>query len=150
MKCVEVLSLLSPYQDGELDRKKSISIKLHLKDCESCRREFDRLELVEGMISGLIEIEPPNSFNALIMDKIKNRENRAGKFVRAFSYSFIFFFFFIMGVYFYFLSANVNMEKSRVLSVNEEIMKSQHLSVLDMNLSKFLAGGERKNEERVN
>jgi anti-sigma factor RsiW len=73
MNCKHARSRLSALQDGELDPGSARDLKLHLRDCASCRAEWRALE---GLLDGLRRLTPAVAapgFSARVMAGLRPR-----------------------------------------------------------------------------
>ena len=58
MECDEIQSHLSAYRDGEGSPKRRWRIRGHLRDCERCRRELERLESICELLDDAVAPPP--------------------------------------------------------------------------------------------
>ena len=71
MKCRRVQKKLSAYQDGELKPLEQEGVGRHLLSCESCRKDYEKLERVWQTLGGLEEIRPDPWFYGQLVRRIK-------------------------------------------------------------------------------
>lgn len=64
------------YFDGELDEAGEIQFREHLKACGDCNAEFNCMEAIFKTLDVKVEIEPPDDFEARVMDKVALIENQ--------------------------------------------------------------------------
>lgn len=67
LSCLECHEGLQEYLDGTLDKQRSLSFFLHLRDCTACRTEHDRLQSLFGLLDGLPDHPVPEDFDAAIL-----------------------------------------------------------------------------------
>jgi anti-sigma factor RsiW len=67
-------ALLNRYQDNELEPTQRERVHAHLRECHVCREELDQMEQVAYAVRGLQEAEAEPSFNAVLMDRIKQKQ----------------------------------------------------------------------------
>lgn len=107
--CDAVTALLSRYQDNELDRELQERISTHLLACEACRKELESLEQVTHQVKQMPEVDTSVNFTAVVMGKIKEKEERIGWFkLPSLAYSFVFILFLLLGVWFNSSLGNTN------------------------------------------
>lgn len=76
MKCSEVINLLSPYLDGELNVAKTKAIENHLSACRSCRKELESLRSTGEVVDSLLESVPaPDKLTETIMAAVGNQSS---------------------------------------------------------------------------
>ena len=69
-------SKLSAFKDGELDGDLREQVSLHLRDCETCRKELAEFERVDSLVRGVPKIEPGEFFSMQIIAGISAKEWR--------------------------------------------------------------------------
>lgn len=57
----EIREMLSAYLDGELTQASEQRVRVHLEDCEDCRRAYDELARLQKMTRELEFAEPPEA-----------------------------------------------------------------------------------------
>lgn len=62
--CRDVLCLLGPCVDGELDVEKQAEIESHVDDCETCRERVALLRAMKGSLKRVTRAEPSEGFRA--------------------------------------------------------------------------------------
>ncbi len=98
MKCDKVLKLLSPYQDNELGKDIRDEIANHIKRCNSCEREFEKLNRIYADIKSLEEMEPHENFTINVMSIVKGIKDKWSFGKSVYIYSSVFTLFFILGI----------------------------------------------------
>jgi len=98
MKCNKVLKLLSLYQDEELEKSIRDEITNHIKQCNSCEREFKKLNRIGMDIISLKEIEPHEDFTTNVMSVVKGIKDKWSFGKSVYIYSSVFTLFFILGI----------------------------------------------------
>ncbi|HEX2946018.1 MAG TPA: zf-HC2 domain-containing protein [Clostridia bacterium] len=86
MNCEAVKDYMMKYFDGEQNGPEELQFKQHLKTCTSCSEEFNCMEAIFKTLETKDEIEPPENFEALVMDKVNviekvRRENSEKRIV---------------------------------------------------------------------
>ena len=75
MLCNKVSKRLSEFFDGVLDAETSVRITQHLKQCESCREELDRLIILHGKLNSLETIQAPDYLYHLVQNRAADKAN---------------------------------------------------------------------------
>ncbi len=57
----EIRQMLSAYLDGELTQAGAQRVRIHLEDCEECRRTYEELARLQEMTRELAFAEPPEA-----------------------------------------------------------------------------------------
>jgi len=57
----EIRQMLSAYLDNELTQGAAQRVRVHLEDCEECRRVFDEMARLQEMTRNLAFAEPPEA-----------------------------------------------------------------------------------------
>lgn len=70
MLCNRVSKLLSEYYDGVLDDEKMFQVSRHLKQCERCRKELNRLSIVHDRLNSMGKIQAPDYLYHLIQNRL--------------------------------------------------------------------------------
>ena len=65
----QVKEKLSPYLDGELTQAESQRVRIHLEDCQECRRAFKQLQELKRITADMKFADPPE-------DKMNQLEQR--------------------------------------------------------------------------
>lgn len=72
MTCDEILALIGPYLDGELDPSAVQSVESHLAGCEVCTRHLAEMRALSGAIHDeLPALAAPDALRARIMDAVR-------------------------------------------------------------------------------
>lgn len=74
MNCETANELIMKYFDGEINDIEEAQLMQHLKTCKSCSEEFRCMKEVFATIQAESGIEPPENFEAMVMDKINALE----------------------------------------------------------------------------
>jgi predicted anti-sigma-YlaC factor YlaD len=78
MRCRNVQEKLSAYQDKELKPREQEEVSSHLLVCQSCHKQYEKLEGVWQTIGELREIHPDPWFYPQLIKRIKEpREGRS-------------------------------------------------------------------------
>jgi hypothetical protein len=128
MKCDQVLSVLSRFQDGECDEKESLSILSHLDTCSRCHEELNRMDQLLKVMNGMDEVEPVSNFTSKTMGRLNDFRSSSRIPIPSLLYSFVFGVFFLLGLI---LSQTLETEKineKRELTVVQILMESQNLN----------------------
>ncbi len=72
LKCRDLAELSSDYLNGELSRRRRLSVRLHLLLCRHCRRFMRQLKLTIDSVGRL----PENEFPAELLDRQANKLRR--------------------------------------------------------------------------
>jgi predicted anti-sigma-YlaC factor YlaD len=73
-QCREIRSLLDQFLDGDLPGKETSEVKIHLKECPSCRSELQKERGVIKMFEVLPELECPDKVLQNIETAIRDQE----------------------------------------------------------------------------
>lgn len=57
----EIRQMLSAYLDGELTQAGAQRVRIHLEDCEQCRRTYEEMVRLQQMTRELAFAEPPEA-----------------------------------------------------------------------------------------
>jgi predicted anti-sigma-YlaC factor YlaD len=77
MKCHSVQKKLSAYQDNELETHEREQVKNHMLSCQSCREEYEKLNLVWQTLGKLEGIHPDPWLYRQLVRKIKEPHEQA-------------------------------------------------------------------------
>ncbi len=83
LTCDECQHQLQDYLDGSLARRQSMRLFLHLRDCEACGNELERLQALVGALESLPAREPPADFDTRILASVPYEQYRAMAGIRA-------------------------------------------------------------------
>ena len=88
MKCKKIRRKLVAYLDGELDRKKRLSVEKHLLECTECRKEVNLLSETFYLLKNQKRITPSESFETELWRRIHSAEKKetAPHFLRRITY----------------------------------------------------------------
>lgn len=76
MRCRKVISYLNAYADGELPEKQRLSVKDHLRACETCRRRLEEIRSLEILFHNSHPVPPvPDRLAARIMAEVPRRQS---------------------------------------------------------------------------
>ena len=70
MNCEISKDYMMKYFDGELNDMEKVQFRQHLKSCSSCSDEFNYMEAIFTTLDSQTNIEPPASFEAMVMEKV--------------------------------------------------------------------------------
>jgi anti-sigma factor RsiW len=70
MKCRKIQKRLSAYQDGELRPVEQDRIKIHLEDCQECRKQYSELKRIWHLLGEWPDIHPSSGFHLQVLGKI--------------------------------------------------------------------------------
>ncbi|HEY9059163.1 MAG TPA: zf-HC2 domain-containing protein [Pseudobacteroides sp.] len=79
MSCEKFSDLLMKFFDGNISTAEDGSLKEHIKSCVSCRTEFDSLNEIFNCYEEDNTVEPPEGFEASVMEKVNEYENQRRK-----------------------------------------------------------------------
>lgn len=75
--CYDVKKLMSLYIDNLLDDKTKEKFEEHIKSCEDCCAELEKLKEVVGILNSFEEVELPSDFQKVfIRSLLKKKESR--------------------------------------------------------------------------
>jgi predicted anti-sigma-YlaC factor YlaD len=69
LRCIEVVSLLSAYLDGEVSQDQHARIADHLKGCDGCRAALGQFQTVIHL-TGRLTLEDVANIGPLIRDRL--------------------------------------------------------------------------------
>ncbi|MBU0741053.1 zf-HC2 domain-containing protein [bacterium] len=75
--CTEIRTRLQDYLDGDLPRKESMSLFLHIRECDSCGKDLEEMQRLNGLLGGLPPVQPPEDFDARILESVPYAAYRA-------------------------------------------------------------------------
>ncbi|MEW5796644.1 MAG: zf-HC2 domain-containing protein [Candidatus Zixiibacteriota bacterium] len=81
MTCSHIRALLDDLLDRELPPSIEASVKGHIQACESCRREFEELDKLRGLMFGLSVPEPPTEYWQESLELIRARTVESVRFI---------------------------------------------------------------------
>jgi hypothetical protein len=99
MKCEQVLSLLSRFQDNECDPQTASGIHLHLQKCDHCRQEFDQMSQTIAKLKTIKDVEPAANFTATVMKNLPAQQSFHLIPAPSLIYSAVFIIFFTLGIF---------------------------------------------------
>jgi len=70
MNCETSKEYIMKYFDGELGKDDEEQFRQHLRDCGECSYEFGCMEAIFTAMEEKAEIEPPENFEEMVMDKV--------------------------------------------------------------------------------
>jgi anti-sigma factor RsiW len=74
MECRVVKDMLSEYIDDELNQDQNGTMDLHLRDCASCRKEFEELLAVHKLFADAERFTAPLGFSTRVMANLAERK----------------------------------------------------------------------------
>ncbi|MBK8166579.1 MAG: hypothetical protein IPK64_11590 [bacterium] len=77
LTCPDCRLELQDYLDGTLEKKRSLAVFLHLRDCEICHREQEALSRVFASLDALPAREAPAGFDAVVLAAVPFAAYRA-------------------------------------------------------------------------
>jgi anti-sigma factor RsiW len=83
LTCDECQHQLQDYLDGTLARRQSMRLFLHLRECQACGNELERLQALVGALENLPAREPPADFDTRILASVPYEQYRAMAGIRA-------------------------------------------------------------------
>jgi hypothetical protein len=105
-KVCDAVVFLSRYQDNELDLVTREKIDTHLQECEVCQKELMQLRDVIKRIKQLPEVETDPAFNARVLGKMMDKENKhrwtwlpSSDSLAKVIYSIVFIIFLVLGIW---------------------------------------------------
>ncbi len=82
LECGPCRESLQEYLDGTLEKKQSLSIFLHLRDCLECQAEHDQLQSMFQLMDNMPELPLPADFDDKILASINIEGYRAMEGIR--------------------------------------------------------------------
>jgi len=79
MSCEKFSDLMMKYFDGNISSKEDECLKEHIKSCTSCGAEFKSLSDIFNCYEEDVAIEPPEGFEASVMEKVKEYDELRSK-----------------------------------------------------------------------
>jgi len=70
MNCERSQELMMKYFDGDINDIENQQFKQHLTICEKCREDFEQLGSIFNSIKDATDVEPPENFEANVMENI--------------------------------------------------------------------------------
>lgn len=144
MKCHQISTALSRFQDGELSPGEMRLVRSHLNDCTECQREWRHLEQVLDSLNGIKDVKPAPNFTALTMARIKEQKNHSGILLPSLVYSFVFLLFFTLGIIMVQPFSSQKTIDRKDLTMVQILMEGQELNqfkIQSKTLSWFYNGG---------
>jgi len=83
LSCSECQERLQDYLDHGLERRESMQVYLHVRECADCAAELATLESLVAQLDGLLERDVPEDFDARILASIPYESYRAMASLRA-------------------------------------------------------------------
>jgi anti-sigma factor RsiW len=78
MNCEDMQDFIHAYMDGELDLVRNLEIEKHIRDCQSCLREYKNYKaLKSAMSSGSLYFKPPQDLKRRIQSAVRKEEGKA-------------------------------------------------------------------------
>lgn len=77
LDCPDCRLALQDYLDGTLEKKRSLSVFLHLRTCPACRVEHEALQDVFARLDALPVLEAPADFDAAVLASVPYGAYRA-------------------------------------------------------------------------
>ncbi len=75
-RCKNVEPLLGALLDGELDERRAVAVRGHLRTCASCERRREELSRIVEAARGLEPLDPPDRLWAAIDARLADEEAR--------------------------------------------------------------------------
>jgi anti-sigma factor RsiW len=77
MNCDDMQDLIHAYMDGELDLVRNLEIEKHIRDCQSCLREYKNYKaLKSAMSSGSLYFKPSAGLKRRIQSAVRKEEGK--------------------------------------------------------------------------
>ena len=73
MKCDEAIGLFLSIHDGDVSETDRQAFNEHLRQCDTCRAEWDAYLLTLNEVSGMYPLAPPDEFTQKVKQVIKRR-----------------------------------------------------------------------------
>jgi anti-sigma factor RsiW len=75
MDCSSILSKISPFLDDELSLEERRLVSEHLRACDRCRRELEKLSMVSDHLDLLEDVSAPPFFAAGVKRRVRDRRS---------------------------------------------------------------------------
>ena len=75
MNCKQIKKQLSAYQDGELSGREEAVLKVHLEQCEPCRKILHELECTWDLLESLTGPEPVPYFYTRLQGRLSEEKS---------------------------------------------------------------------------
>lgn len=82
LDCGPCRDSLQEYLDGTLEKKLSLQLFLHLRDCEDCQAEHDELQAMFQLMDSLPDLPLPANFDEKILASVNYQGYRAMQNIR--------------------------------------------------------------------
>jgi anti-sigma factor RsiW len=82
LECGQCRDSLQEYLDGTLEKKISLQLFLHLRDCEECQQEHDQLQNMFQLMDSLPDLPLPEDFDQKILASVNIEGYRAMESIR--------------------------------------------------------------------
>lgn len=82
LECGPCRDSLQEYLDGTLEKKISLQLFLHLRECEECQQEHDQLQSMFQLMDSLPDHELPVDFDEKILASVNYEGYRAMESIR--------------------------------------------------------------------
>ncbi len=83
LSCSECQQRLQDYLDDGLERRDSMQVYLHVRECEACAAQFTSLEALVAQLEGLPDHDVPSDFDARVLASVPYDSYRAMAALRA-------------------------------------------------------------------
>src|SRR3989339_1381438 len=77
---LHVKSLLPDYLTGQLDTGLREEVEVHLRDCPSCRGDYEEMRELVGSLRGHPRKHPSSSYFSNLLPRVRERLGRRGRF----------------------------------------------------------------------
>ncbi len=82
LECGTCRDSLQEYLDGTLEKKTSLQLFLHLRDCEECREQHDQLQSMFQLLDNLPDHQVPTNFDEKVLASVNLQGYRAMESIR--------------------------------------------------------------------
>ena len=74
--CLKILELLPRFIEDDFSQEESEEIRVHLKGCEACQREYDAMRRLVDTLETLPTLDVPSSFKEAVMKHLPSRPDK--------------------------------------------------------------------------
>ncbi len=75
MSCEKFSDLIMKFFDGNISSKEDECLKEHINSCDNCRAEYNSLNEIFNCYEEDITVEPPEGFEASVMERVKEYDD---------------------------------------------------------------------------
>ncbi|AMA74388.1 MULTISPECIES: zf-HC2 domain-containing protein [Aneurinibacillus] len=80
MHCNEIVRLMHCYLDEETTKEEEMQLRVHLSECQNCKRHFHELERTIAFVQGLSHMKAPEGFTERVMAALPKEKRKTSWF----------------------------------------------------------------------